>query len=284
MTVTPAPSPQKAPAPADETLSRAIAALRHLAAERPLADIRHGDIARLCGLPWQTVRSVLGPQGDLSRWLAPDTAPPRDTRSRILDAAARCFALGGYTATSLEQVGSTAGLTKGAVYWHFASKHDLFFALLDRKCQEMDQVVATRILEPAIQTQARHDPPGALKALLQDIMGHLLTDGDWPRLFIEFLSQTRDPEIRTRLGERYQASYASSAALIRAGFPLGKPPAGKPEDLAIFWTALFDGLLLAWLINPTHIDPQALMDRLVPLLWQGLGMPSSPSSSSSPAP
>lgn len=51
------------------------------------------------------------------------------TRSLLLDAARREFAERGVSGTSLEQIAKTAGLTRGAVYWHFTNKVDLFLAL-----------------------------------------------------------------------------------------------------------------------------------------------------------
>ena len=57
------------------------------------------------------------------------------TRERILAAAGHVFARKGYMAASLDEVAQAAGMTKGAIYWHFRSKSDLFFALLDFKFQ-----------------------------------------------------------------------------------------------------------------------------------------------------
>src|SRR5512140_1155029 len=55
----------------------------------------------------------------------------RQTRERLLAAAAEVFRRLGYNGASLETVAETAGYTKGAVYSNFATKADLFVALLD---------------------------------------------------------------------------------------------------------------------------------------------------------
>src|SRR5207249_2637158 len=56
-------------------------------------------------------------------------------------AAAHVFAERGYRGASLDLVAAAAGVTKGAVYWNFESKSDLFFALLeervDRRAREL---------------------------------------------------------------------------------------------------------------------------------------------------
>lgn len=54
------------------------------------------------------------------------------TREALLDAAEALFFEQGVNSTSLEQVARHAGLTRGALYWHFRNKADLFRAILER--------------------------------------------------------------------------------------------------------------------------------------------------------
>ncbi|WP_016914555.1 TetR family transcriptional regulator [Vreelandella stevensii] len=54
------------------------------------------------------------------------------TREALLDAAEEVFFEKGVARTSLEQIARHAGLTRGAVYWHFKNKGDLFMALVER--------------------------------------------------------------------------------------------------------------------------------------------------------
>lgn len=53
------------------------------------------------------------------------------TRQALLDAALTVFSQKGYTATRLEDVARTAGVTRGAIYHHFGSKADLYGALIE---------------------------------------------------------------------------------------------------------------------------------------------------------
>lgn len=55
-----------------------------------------------------------------------------ETRERILDAAIDVFYEYGVTNSSLEQVAEAAGVTRGAIYWHFKNKADIFSALHDQ--------------------------------------------------------------------------------------------------------------------------------------------------------
>src|SRR5919199_5407506 len=57
----------------------------------------------------------------------------RDAREELIEAAAEVFAERGFQAASVDEIAERAGFSKGAVYWHFDSKDDLFFALLEER-------------------------------------------------------------------------------------------------------------------------------------------------------
>ena len=54
------------------------------------------------------------------------------TRHQLLDAAERVFAEKGVSRTSLNDIAQAAGASRGAIYWHFKNKADLFNAMLER--------------------------------------------------------------------------------------------------------------------------------------------------------
>jgi TetR/AcrR family acrAB operon transcriptional repressor len=54
------------------------------------------------------------------------------TRTSLLDAAERLFLCKGVSRTSLNDIALEAGATRGAIYWHFKDKADLFNAMMDR--------------------------------------------------------------------------------------------------------------------------------------------------------
>jgi TetR/AcrR family acrAB operon transcriptional repressor len=265
--IMPSPTPSSDVDTVPTQQARVLAALRALAGEKPLDEINYGDVASRVGLPWQTVKRLLGPRESFGAWLDGSMSPPPDTRSRIVDAAARVFARKGYLGASLDEVAADAGLTKGAVYWHFSSKLDLFFALLDsRMHREYDEH-----LPPALEAHAANpDPKAALNELMQGVIGRIEADPDWPRLFLEFLGQAREPEVRARVGDAYQTAYRRAADVIRAMHGRPEATADDAEVLAIFWSALMDGLIIAWLANPDRIDLKTLMPRIVDQLWHGL--------------
>src|SRR5512137_1551375 len=54
------------------------------------------------------------------------------TRENLLQAGLVVFGRKGYDAATLEDVAREAGVTRGAIYWHFGSKTELFLALMEK--------------------------------------------------------------------------------------------------------------------------------------------------------
>ena len=54
------------------------------------------------------------------------------TRQDIITAARKIFAARGVSRSTLEQIANEAGVTRGAIYWHFKDKPDLFFAMMEQ--------------------------------------------------------------------------------------------------------------------------------------------------------
>lgn len=250
------------------TRDRIVDALRSVTRTRALETVNYADIAAEARLPWQTVRRLLGPRTQFADWLADSAPAQQDTRERILDSAATVFARRGYVAASLDEVAANAGLTKGAVYWHFSSKHALFYALLESRFQ---RDFADNLAPAVAAFSNSRDQKTAIAELLLSLIGRIEDDPDWPRLFLEFMSQARDPAVQAHLGAAYQASYRLSAKLLDAMYAArGMALPADSYLLAQFWTALIDGLVIAWIANPDSMDLKALVPRIVDLLWQGL--------------
>lgn len=199
----------------------------------------------------------------------PNPAQPEqnDTRERILAAAGHVFACKGFQAATLDEIAASAGMTKGAIYWHFRSKNDLFFALLDHK---FSQQVAP-LPEEVQQAIAQGDPQRAVTGILRAGFARMRADPDWPRLYLEFIGHTRDDSMREQLARFHRDGLALAATHLRTLQQAGLVPAALDTGtMAIFWSSLFDGLMLAWIINPQQIDHDALVERIVAMLWDGL--------------
>lgn len=76
----------------------------------------------------------------------------QETYGALLDAAEREFRTKGVTNTTLNEIAKAAGMTRGAIYWHFKDKTDLFQAMCDRAFLPMEsllnEIVATSDADP----------------------------------------------------------------------------------------------------------------------------------------
>ncbi|MFE5857163.1 TetR/AcrR family transcriptional regulator [Streptomyces sp. NPDC056500] len=98
------------------------------------------------------------------------------TRATLLRESRRLFATVGYGAVGLAEIVQSAGVTKGALYHHFASKAELFRAVLE----EVQEEVGQRVAEAA---DAEDDPWIALVAGCQEFI-QAATDPDRQRIML----------------------------------------------------------------------------------------------------
>lgn len=90
------------------------------------------------------------------------------TRERILEAAEKLFAAKGFYETAMDEIVETARVSKGGVYFHFPSKEELFFALLDRLADKLQRDVERAIAQ---RRGALAKIEGALEAVLKTLAG-----------------------------------------------------------------------------------------------------------------
>ena len=74
-------------------------------------------------------------------------ADAEQTRQDLIAAAREMFHRCGVSRTSLEKIAAQAGVTRGAVYWHFANKAELFFAVREES-QRLLQGVSALLADP----------------------------------------------------------------------------------------------------------------------------------------
>lgn len=85
-----------------------------------------------------------------------------ETRKNILDSALRLFSRRGFERTSLSDIAKFSNVTRGAIYWHFENKEDLFIALCEDI--EKDQFSGSYLYEASLGHE--DDPLGKLREWL----------------------------------------------------------------------------------------------------------------------
>ena len=192
------------------------------------------------------------------------------TRESLLDAAEALFAEHGVSRTSLNDIARAAGLTRGAVYWHFEDKAALFNDMMARTTQPMEDTLN------AIDTQAEVQPLLALRASALDALRRIVHDPRTRRVFeivtqkVEFVDdllgarQRHITEHRT-CSEQIQATFARAQAL-------GQLPAqAHLQTLTIGFLALINGLIHNWLLDPTSFDLDTVAPQAIDAYLRGAG-------------
>jgi AcrR family transcriptional regulator len=192
-----------------------------------------------------------------------------ETREQVLAAAGRVFAKRGFHGTSLEAVAEEAGFSRGAVYYNFADKEELFLDLLDRRCAERAQDLRELFAgeEDDVATTSRQAQIAAERAL--DAM---TGDPEWRALYLEFLAQAaRDPAFRRRFSKRTSEMRGALEEVVVERTRLVADSLGmEPEQLAVVIDALGDGLWAQHMLHGERAVPPDLFSKALALLVDGV--------------
>lgn len=193
------------------------------------------------------------------------------TRNALLDAAEHVFLAQGVAGTSLNDIAQAAGTTRGAIYWHFQDKADLFNAMCDRVSLPLQSALAH------VEQAEDADPLPALKHALRLALQRTVTDPQTRRVFevathkVEYVDslcavRKRHLLVRGLWIERFRQALLRSAAV--RGVRLALPAAVAAHGLQ----ALLDGLIQNWLLDPEAFDLQVSGRKSVDAYLRGIGL------------
>jgi AcrR family transcriptional regulator len=165
-------------------------------------------------------------------------------RALLLAAARRVFLERGYYAATLEQIADEAGFSKGAVYSRFASKADMFLALLEDR-------IAERAAQNA-ELARRLAGSGDFTAIVDLAQRAERGAPGWRLLVTEFrVHAARDPELNRRYAALHERTVDGIAAILAAVSEEGADGLSfPPRQLAELMLALETGVALEQLANP----------------------------------
>jgi AcrR family transcriptional regulator len=194
----------------------------------------------------------------------------QQTRDAVLAAAGRVFAKRGFHGASLDAIAEDAGVTRGAVYYNFADKEELFLELLDRRCaeraQDLREVFAGT--EPGDVDAAGRQAQLAARHALDAMTG----DAEWRALYLEFLAQAaRDADFRRAFARRTDQMRAVLEEVVVAQTgPLAGTLPMPPEQLAVVIDALGVGLWAHHMLHGAKAVPPDLFSKALGLLVEGI--------------
>ncbi|KQP21677.1 TetR family transcriptional regulator [Pseudorhodoferax sp. Leaf267] len=200
------------------------------------------------------------------------------TRHRLLDAAETLFQARGVSRTSLQDIATAAGATRGAIYWHFKDKADLFNAMMERVTLPLEQSLQPG--SPGHQAMAR-DALGELRAAILRALAQLKADAKLRGVvdiamqkveYIDELHAVRDRHRSVRDKCIVDIATALRLAARQAGRRLPLPAVQAAEGLH----ALIDGLIRNWLLDTATFDLPVLGEQVIDVYLAGLGLRPAP--------
>jgi AcrR family transcriptional regulator len=175
-----------------------------------------------------------------------------------MSVAIDCFARLGYQGTSIERIARDAGVTKGALYYHFRDKEDLLFAAVKDRIAGFNRSVAQSVA-PA------DDALGALRRVVDACFFHA-TVSNHRRFIITLMVEALD--VNPRLSEEFRSvvrtTRAFVAAIVRRGQEAGTFRADVDANAAA--AAIAAGIMGAEIQHyqdPEVIDLRAVLDTIV---------------------
>jgi AcrR family transcriptional regulator len=165
-----------------------------------------------------------------------------ETRSKINESAIKLFSSRGYTAASVDDICTEAGISKGAFYHHFESKQALFLALLDGWLKTIDNT---------IEASKDKTAPETFMQMTEAFPYIFETAGGGLPMFLEFwLQASRDKKIWDASIAPYRRYHKYFTSLIKKGVQEGSFVEVDPELAARMIVSTAMGLLLQSLLDP----------------------------------
>jgi TetR/AcrR family acrAB operon transcriptional repressor len=175
------------------------------------------------------------------------------TRGRILDMAEQEFRRRGVSRTSLQDIARAAGLTRGAIYWHFTDKADLFDAMMKRVTLPLEQQI-NRSDDPGLD-----DPVGHIRASFIAALRKTVNDPQAQRVFEIALHKVEYVDELLAVRERRLGGLNERLAHVERGLrlamqqgALGRRVPARAAALGLH--SLIDGLIQNWMLDPGAFD------------------------------
>ncbi|WP_303291161.1 TetR family transcriptional regulator [Marinobacter sp. SS5-14b] len=185
------------------------------------------------------------------------------TRESILDSAEHVFMDKGVARASLEEVARSAGVTRGAVYWHFRNKQDILDAMLERARAPLGEMIDDAIRGGYSLENLKQVCILALKKLAEDQSYYR----------VHYILFHRNESDQTLNKHRELSEYATTHVTSIMALPENRKrlrPQLTPEYAAYVLHTQMLGLFFDWLAAPERWPLADMAPALVETLFCGL--------------
>ena len=194
--------------------------------------------------------------------------PPRpdvsvERRAQIIEAALACFTNRGYVNTTMDDIVTESGLSKGAIYWYFKSKDDVFQAALTSAFEDVAGGSLNTLMACETATERLRVGARSMVALCQDIEGCF-------GLIVEFWSQSENrDEVMGFWAEMLTQYQQAITAIFKGGIQSGEFREVDVDALAWMIMSAYDGLAAYDMMMP-DLDMDKISEAFIETLLKGL--------------
>jgi AcrR family transcriptional regulator len=179
-----------------------------------------------------------------------------ETHEKIVAAALDLFVSRGFEGTTVDEIAEAAGLTKGAIYFHFATKDDVLLALLD--------LVEKNFIDPMDRRVRRAGPSAGEKFVAFAHQQSELGIGRTKLAILAIKTSSDFAEGDERFGPRIRQIYRRLYDIVEDIVELGKARGEFRNDLstrqmASFVIATHDGTFLEWQRRGLELKPPEII-------------------------
>ena len=196
---------------------------------------------------------------------------PEASGKHLLGAAIDCFARFGYQGTSIDRIARHAGVTKGALYYHFRDKEELLFEAVSARVGEFEQRVLADV-GPGDDTMA------SLSRVI-DACFFTATVSNHRRFIMTLMIEALDtnPQLSAKFQRILRRMRFFLADIVRRGQQAGRVRADvDPVDAAAVIAGAIMGAEIQHYQDPEEIDLRRVLDTIISQLGDWLMTPVGP--------
>ncbi|MDY6935044.1 MAG: TetR/AcrR family transcriptional regulator [Spirochaetota bacterium] len=185
-------------------------------------------------------------------------------RKEILGAALRCFSSRGYHETTLDDISRCSGLTKGAIYWYFKGKREIFLDLIELVLRD-DKTLWSESLE-----EYQMGMEFMVNAGLLYLELHL--ESRWIRpLYAELVAESyRDCKMRKKISELYDERRGLIKEALDRAIHEEEHRDFDNESISSIMISTIDGLMIQYWLSDKKLDYQRVWTQFVNALFKGI--------------
>ena len=175
-------------------------------------------------------------------------------KQQIIDAAKVVVSERGSTNASLQAIADEAGMSKGALYYHYSSKSTIFYDIMDQVSSLAKQLITD--------TQTKNMSKEEITTAMKDIFRVTAVDSPESRLFIHLVYEgiLGDEQLAEKFKDKYEQWVSSIEEILVTLNNIPKSP--QTRLMAVLVEAAIDGFILKNIIGVQEEENDRVLDMI----------------------